>query len=74
MEVDLNRNFPAFFHNNSRIIDWSVIESNAIRHWMENNTFILSAALHGGALVANYPFDIKEEISKFYFMDFLKFL
>lgn len=68
--VDLNRNFPSYFHNNSRLINKDVIESNAIKNWMENNTFILSASLHSGSVIAIYPFDILEYPSK-YFNTFL---
>ncbi|CAG9819015.1 unnamed protein product [Phaedon cochleariae] len=32
-------------------------EAAAIVNWMEDKKFVLSAALHGGQLVANYPFD-----------------
>ncbi|XP_066224790.1 carboxypeptidase M [Saccopteryx leptura] len=51
---DLNRNFPdAFeFNNVSR-----QPETVAIMEWLKTETFVLSANLHGGALVASYPFD-----------------
>ncbi|XP_023617426.1 carboxypeptidase M isoform X1 [Myotis lucifugus] len=51
---DLNRNFPdAFeFNNESR-----QPETVAIMEWLKTETFVLSANLHGGALVASYPFD-----------------
>ncbi|KAF3826024.1 hypothetical protein GH733_006138 [Mirounga leonina] len=51
---DLNRNFPdAFeFNNVSR-----QPETVAVMEWLKTETFVLSANLHGGALVASYPFD-----------------
>ncbi|XP_045409355.1 carboxypeptidase M isoform X3 [Lemur catta] len=51
---DLNRNFPdAFeFNNVSR-----QPETVAVMKWLKTETFVLSANLHGGALVASYPFD-----------------
>ncbi|XP_010220000.1 PREDICTED: carboxypeptidase M [Tinamus guttatus] len=51
---DLNRNFPdAFEYNNVTIQP----ETRAVMDWIKNETFVLSANLHGGALVASYAFD-----------------
>ena len=51
---DLNRNFPDRLFNTTHK---EQPETSAIRQWIARKQFVLSANLHGGALVVNYPFD-----------------
>jgi len=51
--TDLNRNFPDRFGGHPA----SEPETSAVMKWMKEVNFVLVANLHGGALVANYPFD-----------------
>jgi carboxypeptidase M len=51
---DLNRNFPDYFKNNNKR---SQPESEAVKEWISKIQFVLSGNIHGGALVASYPFD-----------------
>lgn len=51
---DLNRNFPDYFTGEQ---DQIQPETRSVMNWMRQTQFVLSANLHGGALVASYPFD-----------------
>jgi murein tripeptide amidase MpaA len=51
---DLNRNFPDLFECNQDPIQ---IETKSALDWFHNNSFVLSANFHTGAVVVNYPFD-----------------
>lgn len=63
--MDLNRNFPDLYVQNKLMPQPEML---AVKKWMSDVPFILSASLHGGALVANYPYDTVKEMSEYSIM------
>jgi len=55
--VDLNRDFPDQFVDPVNTPAGRQAETAAVMGWRDERRLTLSANYHGGALVANYPFD-----------------
>uniref|UniRef100_A0ACD6ADK2 Uncharacterized protein n=1 Tax=Avena sativa TaxID=4498 RepID=A0ACD6ADK2_AVESA len=65
--IDLNRDFPDQFFPINDDINYRQPETRAIMSWIKQEHFTASATLHGGALVANYPWDGSRDKRKQYY-------
>ncbi|XWS23508.1 hypothetical protein CRYUN_Cryun28dG0020300 [Craigia yunnanensis] len=65
--VDLNRDFPDQFFPWNDDEDARQPETKAIMSWLREIHFTASASLHGGALVANYPWDGTQDKRRNYY-------
>lgn len=65
-DVDLNRDFPDQFFPMNADLEPRQPETSAIMSWLKRTHFTASASLHGGALVANYPWDGSEDKRRTY--------
>jgi hypothetical protein len=64
--VDLNRDFPDPYTSPENTTEGRAAETAVIMNWSFDSSFMLSANMHAGALVVNYPFDNNENGASVY--------
>ena len=64
--VDLNRDFPDPYTSPENTTEGRAAETAVIMNWTFASSFSLSANMHTGALVVNYPFDNNPEGANVY--------
>ncbi|XP_029018779.1 carboxypeptidase M [Betta splendens] len=68
--VDLNRNFPDAFaglrSQDGVDEERREAEVRSVMDWLKTESFVLSANLHGGAVVASYPYDNSNSDAQLY--------
>jgi hypothetical protein len=55
--IDLNRDFPDRINDSTNTTAGRAVETQHVMNWSAGRNFVLAANYHGGALVANYPWD-----------------
>ena len=64
--IDLNRDFPDRITDPINTPDGRALETQAVMNWAFEQSSVLSANLHTGALVVNYPYDSAENFNPHY--------